>query len=87
MATRFDIYTPNQYVGEASPDALRRYVEAELLEISRHMSEQVALELRPIFAAPEKPREGMIVYADGTTWNPGAGKGVYEWDGAAWNKL
>ncbi len=32
-------------------------------------------------------RKGMIAYADGTNWNPGAGEGVYYYNGAAWVKL
>jgi hypothetical protein len=36
---------------------------------------------------PERVEEGMLVYADGTLWNPGGGKGVYVWEGTAWVKL
>jgi len=25
-------------------------------------------------------RDGMLVYADGTNWDPGDGKGYYRWD-------
>jgi len=39
------------------------------------------------YAAPTKPREGMIALADGTTWNPGSGAGVYAYYGSAWVKL
>lgn len=35
--------------------------------------------------APETRRNGMHVYADGTNWNPGSGRGLYRWEGAAWN--
>lgn len=37
---------------------------------------------------PLRPRTGMIAYADGTVWNPGAGEGHYEYrsDGL-WHKL
>lgn len=37
--------------------------------------------------APNKPKGGIVYYADGTNWNPGAGKGLYEYDGTTWNKL
>jgi len=37
-----------------------------------------------LYAAPPKPAEGMVVMADGVTWNPGAGRGVYCYHGAAW---
>ncbi len=36
---------------------------------------------------PKKYQEGALVYANGTTWDPGSGKGVYVYDGAAWVKL
>jgi hypothetical protein len=33
---------------------------------------------------PGKLSEGMVRYADGTEWNPGAGKGLYVYDGQGW---
>ncbi len=37
---------------------------------------------------PLRPRIGMVAYADGTVWNPGAGEGHYEFrsDGL-WHKM
>ena len=43
--------------------------------------------LRTLYAAPDKIFEGMVVKADGTTWNPGSGAGVYARVGGAWVKL
>lgn len=43
--------------------------------------------LRQWNAAPARPQDGMIVYADGVNWNPGAGNGVYVYRGGAWNLL
>lgn len=40
-----------------------------------------------LYAAPAKPREGMFAFADGTTWNPGAGRGLYNYVSGAWVKL
>lgn len=37
-------------------------------------------------SAPSKPREHMLVVADGTLWNPGAGAGLYEYNGGVWEK-
>ena len=37
--------------------------------------------------APDKPREGDLVYSDGTAWNPGYGKGFYEFNGSTWKPL
>lgn len=39
--------------------------------------------------APTKPRDGMLVLADGTDWNPGNGRGYYGYDSltAQWRFL
>lgn len=37
-----------------------------------------------LYAEPEKYSEGDVVKADGTTWNPGSGAGIYERRGGAW---
>ena len=36
---------------------------------------------------PEKPRDGMLVFANGTTWDPGSGRGFYGRENGAWIKL
>ena len=36
---------------------------------------------------PPKPRDAMIVYADGTDWNPGSGVGFYGRENGLWVKL
>ncbi len=41
----------------------------------------------PLSVAPTKPREGDDVYADGVNWDPGSGKGRYNFDGTTWNFL
>lgn len=43
-------------------------------------------EMQILHAAPSRTTAGMIVYADGTDWNPGAGQGVYRRNvaNAAW---
>lgn len=38
-------------------------------------------------AAPSKPRERQIAFADGTSWNPGSGKGVYCYYNSSWHFL
>lgn len=43
--------------------------------------------LRTLYAQPKKLYDGLTVLADGTTWNPGGGRGVYTYYGSAWNKL
>jgi len=45
--------------------------------------------LEELTAAPPTAEiyKGMVVLADGTTWNPGAGQGVYAYYNSQWNKL
>lgn len=43
--------------------------------------------LEQLNAAPDKPQNGMIVWADGTNWNPGSGEGIYGYHGSTWNLL
>lgn len=81
------MYTPRRSSPITTVEQLQVYVDEELGAISQEFQETFALELRPIYRAPTKPREGMIVFADGTSWNPGAGKGVYVYQGGAWVHL
>jgi hypothetical protein len=39
--------------------------------------------LQVLTAAPSKPVIGAFVFADGTSWNPGSGRGLYYYD-AGW---
>jgi hypothetical protein len=39
-----------------------------------------------ITAEPSKPIIGQVVFADGTAWNPGQGRGLYYYD-SAWTKI
>lgn len=80
-------YTPSLFSGELTLESIQRYLEQELLALSRDLRETQALELRPINAAPSRPRDGMIVYADGTNWDPGSGEGIYARENGAWVKL
>lgn len=72
-------YTP----GPVKDGELRR----ELSEIQKAANRADPFsELQILHAAPKKLREGMIVYADGSDWNPGSGEGVYRRNAAnnAW---
>ena len=41
-----------------------------------------------VYEEPEKPQQGDIRYADGSTWNPGSGEGIYFRNSAgAWVKI
>ena len=63
-------------------------MQEELNKIAQAMeTADPFITLDTLYAAPTKYREGTIVKADGTTWNPGSGAGVYCMRGAAWTFL
>jgi len=63
------------------------YVVTELKRLGNILFNQSVMRLEETNTAPPKPRDGDIRYADGTNWNPGAGAGIYWFDGTTWNKL
>ncbi len=81
------VYYPSRPASIADIESLWRYIDEELNLISREFSEMSTVELRPSNVEPAKPREGMLVYADGVNWNPGGGAGVYVYSGGTWVKL
>lgn len=57
--------------------------EDQQVDINRHRDS-----LHKVWhVAPAKPREGMLVYADGTDWNPGSGAGYYVYYAGAWHPM
>lgn len=63
-------------------------VQQELEQVSRAMSEpndMLLLEMR--YVAPAKPRDGMVVLADGVNFNPGSGGGYYGYRAGSWRFL
>jgi hypothetical protein len=68
-------------------EQLSNYVYQELTRLSGIMELALARRVEFITVAPSKPREGMVLGADGTHWNPGAGKGIYGYYSGTWNKL
>ncbi len=46
-----------------------------------------AFNLSEINVVPDKPRDGDIINADGTDYDPGSGKGIYYYNGSSYVKL
>ena len=63
------------------------WVKRELTAIELALVDFDFLQLKQTDVAPAKPRAGMVVFADGTNWNPGSGIGFYGYHSGAWNKL
>lgn len=76
-----------------SPQAgeLIRYIDFELTRVQdafEGLEFNIATaEMR--HTEPERPREGMIVFADGENWNPESGRGLYMYSSAdaAWVRI
>ncbi len=62
-------------------------LQNELIQISRAISDIESRVVDQYNAAPAKPRDGQLVYADGTNWDPGDGEGFYAYYNATWNFL
>lgn len=80
------MYTPG--VPPQDLERLSGYLMEELLQISAALRMVEEGRFLPLLAvAPGKPREGMLAVADGVNWNPGSGKGLYEFRSGSWAKL
>ncbi len=61
---------------------LRGWISNELIRVANAFSTESQTTILPLStAAPAKPQLGQIVFADGTNWNPSAGRGLYYYDG------
>lgn len=82
-----DIYSPEPISGVDDLPQLVSYLQRQLYAIHSAMLLGYAQAFKFRNSAPDKPFEGLTVGADGTNWNPGAGKGIYTYYSGAWNKL
>lgn len=78
-------YIPAPPPQQASAE-VRQYLDQETRRIADALSSDTIL-VSTLAAAPSNPSNGMMVYADGTSWNPGSGEGFYGYEGGTWVKL
>ncbi len=67
-------------------EELNQFLEETLFAIHQAIQSTETLDLRESHREPERPRNGLVVFADGTDWNPGSGRGLYVYDGG-WVRL
>lgn len=81
------MYTP--LPEPANVEELLLYVNTELKRISEATDVPSELRLNERNSAPARPREGTIVYADGTNWEPvsDGGEGYYGYTNGVWVPL
>ena len=68
-------YNPNP-VPDNTED-LPRYIFDELLRLQGALEENPVTYIEVKNAAPSRIKQGDIVYADGSNFNPGSGEGIY----------
>lgn len=79
-------YQPNQVPTDVS--ALPMFLREELDKVAATFRLLALGHIDRSHAAPLKPRVGDIRYADGTSWNPGTGEGIYFYNAAgSWVKM
>lgn len=69
------------------PTQLQRFLRDELQVLAAAITALARGHLDKSYKAPDKPRDGDLAYADGTSWNPGGGKGVYIHNGSVWTLI
>lgn len=68
----------------ADPAQLQRFLREELVKLKAVIA-LIGDGFDPVvYVAPTKPTKGMRRYADGTSWNPSGGAGLYIYNGTAW---
>lgn len=69
------------------PRRVQQFLREELRRIEVQFTQLDNLNLPSLAAEPDKVENGLVVYADGTNWNPGSGAGFYGREAGAWVKL
>lgn len=80
-------YTPSPTPETGLPARVRAWLSAELRRIAGAIAVAEQVTLPALGEEPEKIKNGMIVYADGVSWDPGSGAGFYGREAGAWVKL
>ena len=77
------MYIPGPIPSDA-PEWMRRELRS-IAEAIGNRTPVVWLDMS--YAAPKKLSDGMVMLADGATWNPGSGAGVYCYRAGSWRFL
>ena len=83
------MYSPKPAPFNPDVAALSSYVGDEFQSVAQAQNDSVDFaQLNVLHAEPARLREGLVVCADGTDWQPlGAGGGFFGYFGGAWVKL
>ncbi len=81
------LYVPEPLNPQASQSELVSYLQKQLQQIGVAFGQSELYILVVSYAEPAKPKDGMLVLADGVQWDPGQGAGMYWYLAGAWNKI
>jgi hypothetical protein len=56
---------------------LLTYLDDEFMRVAQALNSNISGEYQILYNAPARVFPGLVVYADGTSWNPGSGEGLY----------
>lgn len=70
-----------------TPEELSKYLNDEMPRLWAAIRLLAAGHVDVTYAEPTKPRDGDERYADGTSWNPGSGRGKYLYKINTWTFL
>lgn len=81
------MYRPGN-IDASSMEGLANSLRIELDRLALQFSQPSDyLALKTLYAQPKRVFDGMVVMADGTSWNPGSGAGAYVYRAAGWRFL
>jgi len=82
------MYIPGELPTD-SIESLQRAIREELSKISEsfRVGEFESINLQELNVALDKNRNGDVIHADGTNYDPGSGKGIYYFNGTIFTKL
>ncbi|MGI0011874.1 MAG: hypothetical protein ACREBU_00310 [Nitrososphaera sp.] len=80
-------YTPNNIPPFKNLKDLIVFLNLELRRIADTIARNVDQPFDPSGVDQDKFTDGMMIYADGTSFNPGAGRGLYVRNNNQWEKL
>lgn len=71
----------------ADPRSLPFFLGEEFRSVARATAEmERVMQLQVLHVPPKRYGDGTVCFADGTDWNPGAGKGLYVFYDGSWKK-
>lgn len=80
-------YTPGKAPVITDKDAqeIMKYIVRELDRISTAFDEtETFVHFTVLYVEPKKLSDGILAFADGTSWDPGSGRGLYLYNSGAW---